>query len=211
MRDVLLARIRPLLERLASDLAELAAARFEAELERMEETFAIALSAYASDGDGAADLLTAALGPDLAAMLKPSSTTPASAVEDSPRPTKRSKRAATPGQSASSAAGNVAEPHRVPSGHRDAGAAVVDTPPPRFNSLGRRIGTIICSKCGYVGGNARGCGTAHETVVAAEDLLEADTPAPVVQRDTKPSNVSKVDRFARIEAAAAARRAGAGG
>lgn len=88
---------------------------------------------------------------------------------------------------------------------------------------------VTCSKCGFVGGNARGCGTAHETIVA-DDPGEVDAPVvqrevkpaksrpieadedddeddEVVQRDAKPpAPLSKRDRFAQIEASAAARR-----
>ncbi len=67
MRDVLFARIQPLVDRLANDITELAVRRVEAELERMGEAFAVALSAYASET--APDLLTKALGPELAQML----------------------------------------------------------------------------------------------------------------------------------------------
>lgn len=49
MRDLLLKRVRPLVERLAEDLVSLATDRIEAELERLSEMFEIALSAYAND------------------------------------------------------------------------------------------------------------------------------------------------------------------
>lgn len=173
MRKALLKRVRPLVERLATDLTELAVRRVEAELERMTEAFSVALSAYQSNG--APDLIEAALGPDLARMLNSApdrDTKPANVPP--PAPAERPR---------------VVRPPDARSGHST----------DKRRSDGKRIGAIICSKCGYVGGNARGCGTAHETVTATEDLLEADA---TIQRDTKP------DRFARIEAAAAARRAG---
>ena len=49
MRKALLKRVRPLVERLATDLTELAVRRVEAEFERMTEAFSVALSAYQSD------------------------------------------------------------------------------------------------------------------------------------------------------------------
>jgi hypothetical protein len=66
--DTLLERIRPVVERLAMDLALIAAARIERELGRLGEAVEVALSTYASDRP---DLITAALGPELAAMLTP--------------------------------------------------------------------------------------------------------------------------------------------
>jgi hypothetical protein len=66
--DLLLDRIRPLVERLARDMAYIAAARIERELGRVSEAVEVALSTYASDRP---DLITAALGPELAAMLTP--------------------------------------------------------------------------------------------------------------------------------------------
>lgn len=42
MRDVLLERVRPLVDRLAKDLAALAVERIEAELTRMGEAFSVA-------------------------------------------------------------------------------------------------------------------------------------------------------------------------
>lgn len=36
---------------------------------------------------------------------------------------------------------------------------------------------IVCSKCGFVGGNARGCGTAHETQRAIDGGASDDTKA----------------------------------
>lgn len=59
-----------------------------------------------------------------------------------------------------------------------------------------------CSKCGYVGGNARGCGTAHETLVAGAKQNG------VTVADVEPPPPARSDRFAAIEAAARARRAG---
>jgi hypothetical protein len=58
--DTLLDRIRPVVERLAMDLAHIAAARIERELGRVSEAVEVALSTYASDRP---DLITAALGP----------------------------------------------------------------------------------------------------------------------------------------------------
>lgn len=52
---------------------------------------------------------------------------------------------------------------------------------------------ITCKKCGFVGGNSRGCGTAHETV---SSIATGESPPPTT---------AKPDRFARIEAMATKR------
>jgi dihydroorotase-like cyclic amidohydrolase len=60
-------------------------------------------------------------------------------------------------------------------------------------------GKVTCKRCGFVGGNARGCGTAHETLVADNEDDEPEV------RVAEPPLMSKRDRFALIEAKAAAR------
>lgn len=105
LREQLLARIQPALEQLAEQMVDMLLARIELHVNQLELAFDAATSAFASD----------------------LSASRVSAVEDNPRPTKRSKRAATPGQSASSAAGNVAEPHRAPTDQRSADTVVADT------------------------------------------------------------------------------------
>lgn len=193
MRDVLLDRIEPLVKRFAAELADLLVARIDIIVRQAEESIDIALSALASqldDSDGNAGVHVA--GAD------DSSTTAVSAVRP-PRPTKRSKRAATPGQSAtaqgaSSAAGNVAEPHRAPGRPPQHGAAGVDTSQPLVASPKGKT----CSKCGFVGGNARGCGTAHETRVMLDDILD-DAIAAV---DEEQKKTAKASRIAEIKKAA---------
>jgi hypothetical protein len=66
--DLLLDRIRPLVERLARDMAYIAAARIERELGRVSEADEVALSTYASDRP---DLITAALGPQPLTAIEP--------------------------------------------------------------------------------------------------------------------------------------------
>jgi hypothetical protein len=48
MRDLLLERVRPLVDKLAADIVELVTSRIETELARVGESFHVALSAYAS-------------------------------------------------------------------------------------------------------------------------------------------------------------------
>lgn len=132
MRDVLIERVRPLVERLAANLTELAVARVEAELERMTEAFEVALSAYQSDEPS--DLITKALGPELGAMLN---------AKPEPLPSVPAKR------------DRDYKPENYPPSRR---AREERT---ELQANGKR--PVTCTKCGFVGGNARGCGTAHET------------------------------------------------
>lgn len=161
MRDVLLKRVRPLVERLAADLTELAVRRMEVEIERIEESLEVALSAYQSAD--VPDLLAAALGPELAAMLAGGGTSRHTTIDDDgkrgsgqPAPHVTQQGADTPGHRASEAAGNVADPHCTPIGHRGA--------EPSSSTFPNAKKPITCSKCGFVGGNARGCGRAHPTL-----------------------------------------------
>jgi len=51
-------------------------------------------------------------------------------------------------------------PSRRDRGDREDRAATPSTP-----TNGKKF--VTCKRCGFVGGNARGCGTAHETIVSA--------------------------------------------
>lgn len=209
MRSHLYRRLQALSDKLASDLTELVLERVELMVTRtfihVGESLDVAMSAFSSDLD--------------------SSATAASAVEDNPRPTKRSRRAATPGQSASSAAGNVAKPHRSPGGHRRTDAVVADT-------QSRKRKPNSCSKCGAIGFTAATCGRTHNVPTSpagADDAKEPPTrevaaspkppttsreevSAPPTPRSPSPATspikpLSRSERFALIEAAAERRRA----
>jgi hypothetical protein len=162
MRDLLLERVRPMVERLAVDLTELAMTRVEAELDRMRDAFEVALSSYA--GDGAPDLLTAALGPELANMLN-------------------AKPAASPKRQ------RDIKPAKAPAAKREP-----------VNKGGK----MVCKACGFVGGNARGCGRSHPTQGKSEVVVarpaRAEPPSAPVTFGGKP------DRFAAIESRARARQ-----
>lgn len=154
MRDVLRKRFRELTERFADDLAGLVADRIEADIAHIGEILEYSLSAIASDLGAPPlaepDLVTAALGPELAGMLTPA-------------PAKRER---------------DYKPENYPPSRRDREERAV----PQAN--GKK--PVTCSKCGYVGGNARGCGTAHETRSDPKKPLEIDVdrflgrPAPTV-------------------------------
>lgn len=171
IRTALLARIQPLVDRLARDLAALAERRIEAEIGRVGEAFEVALSAYQSNG--APDLLEAALGPDLARMFNASSTT-ASAAEDKPRPTRkvRSKGRPRPVTAQAEATGNVAESQRSPKEHRSS-RAVVDT------SNARTCG------CAARGRHRRDCkqGKSPAAKTSASDADDESTAAPRTTRN----------------------------
>jgi hypothetical protein len=171
MRDVLLARIQPLVDRMAADITELAVRRVEAELERMGEAFAVALSAYASDA--APDMITKALGPDIARMLDTAAPAP-----PRPRPltittAEQADELLGPGTAMAARVKDLLpRPVVVPL------CTPVDGQPTdiRRASNGARLPT--CKLCGYVGGNARGCGRSHVTRTAAPSSPAPATPAP---------------------------------
>lgn len=158
MRDVLRKRVRQQVERLVEDMTELAVRRVEAELERMGEAFGVALSAFASEERHA----------------------------DSDRgnhPVPRVRRSARRGLHRDDGRG----PRRTDSGDVDGQdaqqpAQAPDPAPVRRAPVNKGQKTI-CRKCGYVGGNARGCGTAHPTIPAGTVVLEVDSK-PVAAWDT---------------------------
>lgn len=125
MRDVLLKRIRPLVERLANDLADLALARIELDLAKLPEVFEAALSSYASDA--------------------------------APEPP-----AAAPVFAGPAIILSKVRPDLVENGLRLA-ALPVTVFAAALQANGKKV--VTCKKCGFVGGNARGCGTAHATKV----------------------------------------------
>lgn len=137
MRDVLLARIKPLVDRFAdrlvNDLVDLEVARIELELARIPDAFEAALSAYASD----------VLGPVLATMMAP------------PAPPIDSTWTTIEHPAVVKARQRDVKPENYPPSRR----AREERTEPQAN--GKK--PVTCTKCGFVGGNARGCGTAHPT------------------------------------------------
>jgi hypothetical protein len=179
MRELLLKRVRPLVDRLAEDLASLAVERLEAELVRIEEALTVALSSYQSDSPP--NLIAAALGPELAKIL------------DAPEKKPHRKRERV----------REYEPENYPPSRR---AREQRTEPQKNGAK-----PITCSKCGFVGGNARGCGTAHPTLTAtAKPALLGEffgiKPAQPPSAPPAPADTSKADRFALLEARARARQ-----
>lgn len=173
MRDVLLSRVRPLVERFADDLAALAVRRVETELARIGVALDVALSAYQSDVSQdvdsiSRDVLADALGPQLAAMLTP--------------PDKRQR---------------DYKPENYPPSRR--------AREERAESQANGKKPITCKTCGFVGGNARGCGTAHETKSPGFARAKADPDdIPMTAVEVSKPRVSPYDvaaakaRIARI-------------
>jgi hypothetical protein len=160
--DTLLERIRPVVERFAQDLAVIAAARIERDLGRLGEAVEVALSTYASDRP---DLIMAAFGPELAAMLTPPKETHADPDRGDHDPVPHVRRTSGRGL-----------PGLEPQRPDDTSEAPAQAPPPRREE-GERAARLVdassvrkpvrkpntCSKCGYVGGTAYGCGRSHPT------------------------------------------------
>jgi hypothetical protein len=160
--DTLLDHIRPVVERLAMDLAHIAAARIERELGRVSEAVEVALSTYASDRP---DLITAALGPDLAAMLTP---------PPKERPTQRCAVHREVFDVGSACPSCAKEPPPPP--------APQEAPGPEVRTPVRKPNT--CSKCGYVGGTAYGCGKprGHVTLAATRSIPPREALSSLLQR-----------------------------
>jgi hypothetical protein len=184
MRDLLLARVRPLVERFAADLTELVIARIDADLERVGEALAVAASTFASEVTSA-----------------DSDRPDHDPVPEVPRGTGRGlhgdgARGARPGrdvdrkpppppaQAPTLGRGEGQRPARLVEhgpdlpddalGPQLAGMlkpqptapppAIVDRDTKPENITRERVpGKVTCSKCGHVGGNARGCGKSHPT------------------------------------------------
>jgi len=139
MRELLLERIQPLVDRLAADLTSILIDRILAELDGMSEAFEVAVSSYASNTivHGPSDVLGV-------------------------------------GQRAQQPARCPAPFDGPPSTHRDVKPGNY---PPSRRSRDQRAALqangkkpVTCSACGFVGGNARGCGTAHETQLPGSQL-----------------------------------------
>jgi len=153
-----LAQIRPHVARLADDITEKLVDflmwRFELELDRMSEAFEVALSAFESTGEEPTHA-----DPD------PRDVDPVPEVRRSPgRVLHQDRQRASAGRVPERAA-QAPDPRRD-HGQRDArpiAPAPADRP---RNAAGKRVG--VCTRCGFVGGNSRGCGkpTGHATQIA---------------------------------------------
>ena len=179
MRDLLLNRVRPLVDGLAEDLANLVLERIEAELERMTDTFSVALSAYASDGP---DLLTATLGTELArehgAQAAPAPRAPTKAIgiqpsKSTPVPIVRS---------------NTITNHRVAS---DAATT--------SKGDARQRAVMRCRKCGALGYRSDGCGTSHQPQ-APQTAVTSKPERKSTAAEIEHAKARSRDRIARIAA-----------
>lgn len=164
LRAVLLERIEPMVRYLASELAELALARFQAELDRMGEAFEVAVSAFASATDvrGGEQPARAAV-PEPAAAAEQGSTSPSP-----PR----------------GAAPNLIAQFLGP----EIDALMKPAPPARplealVDDLGvtgrgkpRQRPPRSCSKCGRPGARADQCGKGHEPLDASAAPMTAIAP-----------------------------------
>jgi hypothetical protein len=151
MRDLVRDRLRPLLDRLGRDLAALAEERLEAELARIEHTFDVALSAYQSDG--APDLITKVLGPQVAEMLTP----PREAKPAREEPKRRTIAESKSGRFA------IVERDTKPANEiqKDRHGRVPATAATTVKGEARKGPPHHCVKCGEVGRRSDGCGITH--------------------------------------------------
>lgn len=182
MRDAILARVWPLVDRFANELADLATARLEHELERLSESIAIALSAYASDAE--TDILTRALGPELAGMLHGPATTCGKGHGSMLCVLSAGHRGPCSSDGTPKRERDY-KPENYPPSRRDR----EDRAAPQAN--GKK--PVTCQACGFVGGNARGCGRSHPT-------LEAPPPRTVrPEAPTRSAGAIEADREQRRE------------
>jgi len=132
LRALLTARIRPMLDYLASELAALATARFESEVERMAETLEVGVSAFASE------LATCAVEPPASPPRPPPTVQSIRATEVRERSKPRSSASPPPVRAAS------------------------PPPPVTAKGKPRERSVMRCRKCGALGFRADGCGTSHK-------------------------------------------------
>jgi hypothetical protein len=210
--DTLLDHIRPVVERLAMDLAHIAAARIERELGRVSEAVEVALSTYASDRP---DLITAALGPELAAMLTPPKPRPTQlcsvhrevfdlgrvcpscakdldldeldrqlgpelAAERRRRAQNFTREGQTSDVPARAEAAESKSAVEAPVSEADSKRGA----PRESGNGGFRVtpGKVTCHLCGFVGGNARGCGKPRGHVPIGIGDLADGTPEAADRR-----------------------------
>lgn len=273
MRRALRARVRPLVERFQAKLLELATARLDAEVDRIEQADAFADALVAFDPE--LFFGKPPRGFRKAARKGQTSDTPArkaaaeskSAVEASPVPEADDSSCGAPHASGNGGlvrGGATRKPSDRRRRHHDWGSllgisALPAVPEPAVaaeqgststvvDDLAKRIPAfkdiearaaaqlargetnhVTCSKCGHVGGNARGCGkptghptlgatvsftpvatTPYETAKAKVDRTYAvvTVPPPTVHAPSSPPPPSKVDRLATLRARNAERPAG---
>jgi hypothetical protein len=185
MREVLLERVRPLAERLAQDMVNVATARIEAEIERIGEAFEVALSAFASevphdDSDRRVD--------------DPLPKVPSGARRqlhgDEPRGASRADSVAVDGAYEEQPAQNAGEGRG--DGERSARPVALSVSVP--SDIRKQN---VCSKCGFVGGNARGCGTAHRSA-RAPVTTTPERPRPITAAAIAAAKVRNTERIASI-------------
>lgn len=195
LRDLLLKRVRPLVEALAEDIVNIAVTRIESELGRLAESCDIALSAYAGDVPEPAPAL------DVTEPLTDHAANAAAERVLANYANKRTKR-----EMAAAIAHRDVKPDNEILPGLDAGIAAMKTavdamlgppnhrpPPPEVTTSGkpRQRAVMRCRKCGKLGARADGCGTAHESAMpdyaAAIDEARAHPVPRAPSRTLKPT------------------------
>lgn len=154
MRDLIARRLRPFVDRLENDLIAVVESRISAEVERARAAFDIALSAYASDDT------EQECPPVVPALASPSGQSKDKAHRDvKPSNVPRVR---------------AYKPENYPSSRRDREDRTA------LQANGKK--PVTCQKCGYVGGNKRGCGKSHPTQTATAAPSTPLTKPVVVAR-----------------------------
>lgn len=156
MKRDLARRIRPLTDQLAQSVAELLERRIDAMIDDVHQAFEIALSAVASEGAEPASEWRQGRIDKTRLVVESKVVRPDSPLEiDVDR-----------------FLGKHEEPERpadVPASRRPRGQS---KDKPARKQGGQAGSKVTCKRCGFVGGNARGCGTAHETQVVSPAAVD---------------------------------------
>jgi len=165
LRSMLIGAIKPMVDYLASELAELALARLRTDLERIGDAFEVAVSAFASEVANAnPDTRDHDPVPQVRRSagrgLQGNGERSARADQDIGRePPTRPASAPSPRRGEGEHPARLVRPRDVLEQHLGPEiATMLDAPQRQAN--GKRL--PACSKCGFSPGNARGCGTSHK-------------------------------------------------
>ncbi len=185
LREALVSAINPMVDYFAAELTALAMRRLDEELERIGQAVYVAVSAFATEVE-APDADTNRQGGETVAargVVAPSVTTASSKVTRTHEPRSVARAGSSPApdtvrgggrasplpavaaeQGSTSSRSGLLEQALGPDIARALGEPVADRDA-KLRKDGHRQGVTVCSKCGYVGGNARGCGkpTGHPT------------------------------------------------
>lgn len=205
MRNVLLKRVRPLADSFAKQLIEIAARRIETEIGRMGEAFEVAMSAFASEvSDADPDSRDHGAVPQVprgarrGVPLHQDRALPHAAQAPVPRRPQGERPARLVGPPEDLLLTNALGPDLAaalnPRGRTQTFPADKRGRADKtaITASGKR--PVTCRQCGFVGGNTRGCGTSHRTILS---ITGGQTkPHASVHRPTTPDRRVAISNWA---------------